>query len=198
MRARRPAVLGSGILLGVLTLITTGYGWYRVETGNFQPVVPGYLYRSGQQGRKHWRAYLQHYGIKSVLNLRGAHPAARWYQQEIGVAAALGVTHYDLRLSATHEVDPYTLETLLTLLRQAPKPLWIHCRSGADRSGLVAALYLLAIESQRAEVAAQQLSLFYGHFPSLFSRTGAMDRSFWRYAHQASLPVGNAAGPHAP
>jgi hypothetical protein len=59
--------------------MSTGYGWYRVETGNFQTVVPGHIYRSGQQGRKPWRAYLQHYGIKSLLNLRGAHTAARWY-----------------------------------------------------------------------------------------------------------------------
>src|SRR5512145_2598888 len=119
------------MLLGVLTLLTTGYGWYRVETGNFQTVVPGQIYRSGQQGRKHWRAYLHRYGIKSLLNLRGAHPAARWYQHEIGVAAALGVMHYDIRLSAIREVDPPTLEALLTMVRQAPKPLWIHCQSGA-------------------------------------------------------------------
>src|SRR5262245_657359 len=96
------------MVLGVLTLMTTGYGWYRVETGNFQTVAPGQVYRSGQQGQKHWRAYLHHYGIKSLLNLRGAHPAARWYQQEIHVAEALGVTHYDVRLSAIREVDPHT------------------------------------------------------------------------------------------
>jgi protein tyrosine/serine phosphatase len=76
------------------------------------------------------------------------------------VVDALGVTHYDVRLSATREVDTSTLETLLAILRQAPKPLWIHCQSGADRTGLVAALYLFAIEGQRAEAAAQQLSLF--------------------------------------
>jgi len=94
------------MLLGSLTLMPTGYGWYRVETGHFHTVVPGHLYRSGQQGRRHWRASLHHYGTKSLLNLRGAHPAARWYQQEIHVAEALGVTHYHVRLSAIREVEP--------------------------------------------------------------------------------------------
>jgi protein tyrosine/serine phosphatase len=148
------------ILLGVLPLVTSGYGWYRVETGNFHTVVSGHVYRSGQRGRKYWTAYLQHYGIKSLLNLRGEHPGSRWYQKETRVVDALGVTHYDVRLSATREVDTSTLETLLAMLRQAPKPLWIHGQSGADRTGLVAALYLFAIEGQRAQAAAQQLSLF--------------------------------------
>jgi protein tyrosine/serine phosphatase len=67
-------------------------------------------------------------------------------------------------------LSPYTIENdsnfvvkflsrYLAMLRQAPKPLWIHCPSGADRTGLVAALYLFAIEGQRAQAAAQQLSL---------------------------------------
>ena len=191
----------------IRTAVTAQAGWVKeVEgdeekgqrrcTGNCQTVMPGQGYRSGQQGRKHWRASLHHYGIKSLINLRGAHLAARWYQQEIHVAEALGVTHDDVRLSAIRQVDPHTLEMLLTMLRQAPKPLWIHCQSGADRSGLVAALYLFAIEGQRAEAAAQQLSLCSGHCPSLFSRTGAMDRSFWRYARQPSRPFGNTAGLH--
>src|SRR5262245_21855132 len=120
------------MLLGVLTLMTTGYGGYRVETGHCQTVVPGHVYRSGQQGWKPWRASLHPYGIKSLLNLRGAHPAARWYQQAIHVAEAQGVTHDDVRLSAIREVDPHTLEMLLTMLLPVPKPLWIHGQSGAD------------------------------------------------------------------
>jgi hypothetical protein len=81
------------ILLGVLTLVTSGYGWYRVETGHFHTVVSCHVYRSGQLGRKYWTAYLQHYGIKSLLNLRGEHPGSRWHQKETRVVDALGVTH---------------------------------------------------------------------------------------------------------
>jgi protein tyrosine/serine phosphatase len=135
-----------------------------------------------------WAAYLHKYAIKSLLNLRGEHRGSGWYQGEVRTAAQLGVTHYDVQISAIREVDNRTLETILAILQQAPKPLLIHCLSGADRSGLIASLYLFAIEGQRAETAAQQLSLFYGHFPYLWSRSGAMDRSFWRYAGRQSLP----------
>jgi protein tyrosine/serine phosphatase len=176
------------ILLVVLMLMTTGYVWHRVDTRNFQTVVPGKVYRSGQMTEGQWTAYLQQYAIKSLLNLRGEHRGSGWYQGEVRAAAQLGVTHYDVRMSAIREVDTRTLETILAILRQAPTPLLIHCLSGADRSGLIAALYLFAIEGQRAETAAQQLSLFYGHFPYLWSRSGAMNRSFWRYVGRQSLP----------
>lgn len=175
------------ILLLVLTVTTAGYGVSRVVTSNFHTVVPGKLYRSGQMTEGQWAPYIHHYAIKSVLNLRGEHQTAAWYQDEVRTAAQLGVRHYDVHMSAIRELDAETRETILEIMRQAPTPLWIHCRSGADRSGLIAALYLVALEGQRAETAGQQLSLFYGHFPYLWSRSRAMDRSFWRYVGHQSL-----------
>jgi protein tyrosine/serine phosphatase len=176
------------ILLCMLTVMTTGYVWYRVDTGNFQIVVPGKVYRSGQLTEGQWVSYLQKYAIKSLLNLRGEQRGSGWYQGEVRMAAQLGVTHYDVKLSAIRDVESEMLSTILAIMRQAPKPLLIHCQAGADRAGLIAAMYLFAIEGQRAEAAAQQLSLFYGHFPYLWSRSGAMDRSFWRYVGHQSLP----------
>ena len=75
------------------------------------------------------------------------------------MAVQHGVAHYDVRMSALRALDPDTRNAMLAILWQAPKPLLIHCRSGADRTGLIAALYLFAIEGQQAETAVQQLSL---------------------------------------
>ena len=179
---KKPGVL----MMFVLSVNTSGYVLYRVETGNFQIVSPGKVYRSGQMDETQWTDHIQKYAIKSLLNLRGEHRASRWYQREIRLAAKLGVAHYDVQISASREVDNETLDTILAIMRQSPKPLLIHCMSGADRSGIIAAVYLFAIEGQRAEAASHQLSLLYGHFPYLFSRTGAMDRSFWRYVDRQS------------
>jgi protein tyrosine/serine phosphatase len=60
----------------------------------------------------------------------------------------------------------------------------IHCQSGADRTGLVAAIYEYAVAARPAEEAEEQLSLRYGHVPYLWSRTGAMDRSFEIFVRQ--------------
>jgi len=75
------------MLLCVLTVMITGYVGYRVDTGNFQTVVPGKVYRSGQLTQGQWVSYLQKYAIKSLLNLRGGQRGSGWYQGEVRMAA---------------------------------------------------------------------------------------------------------------
>jgi protein tyrosine phosphatase (PTP) superfamily phosphohydrolase (DUF442 family) len=156
-----------------------------VYEGNFHAVKAGVLYRSAQLDDAELQAVVQQHGIKSVLNLRGANPGSPWYDREIAESRALGLVHYDYALSARRFVTPRQIADILEILRKAPKPLLIHCMSGADRSGLVAALYRYAVAGASAAEADQQLSLFYGHFPYLTSRTGAMDASFWAFVHGA-------------
>ena len=120
-------------------------------TGNIHTVEPGALYRSAQLGEGALADVIDDYHIKSVINLRGAVPQASWYRSEIAVSKARGVVHYDLPLSANSLVDPATMARISALLRSAPKPVLIHCQSGADRSGLVAALYEYAIAARPLE-----------------------------------------------
>ncbi len=152
-----------------------------IVEGNFRAVQPGVLYRSAQLGPGELELFARGYGIRSVLNLRGANPGRSWYDGEIAAAHDLGIVHYDYGLSAKRVVTPRQIVQILAIVRGAPKPLLIHCASGADRSGLVAALYDYAIRGESAAEADRQLSLAYGHFPYLTSRTGAMDRSFWAF-----------------
>src|SRR5690242_19312392 len=153
-------------------------------TGNIHEVEPGALYRSAQLGRGALSDVIRDYHIRSVINLRGINPEAPWYSGELAVIRALGVTHYDFPMSANDMVAPEMMARLAALLRDAPKPVLIHCQSGADRSGLAAALYEYAIAARPAEEAEAQLSLRYGHVPYLWSRTGAMDRSFEIFVRQ--------------
>jgi protein tyrosine/serine phosphatase len=55
----------------------------------------------------------------------------------------------------------------------------LHCKSGADRVGFLAALYLMVHEGRPADEAMRQLSLRYGHFR--FAKTGILDAFFERY-----------------
>jgi protein tyrosine/serine phosphatase len=103
----------------------------------------------------------------------------------------LGLTHYDFPISAKRFVTGVQMAQILDILRRAPKPLLIHCQSGSDRSGLVAALFEYAIAHAGAAQADRQLSLVYGHFPYLTSRTGAMDASFWAYVRSPAPQAAN-------
>jgi protein tyrosine/serine phosphatase len=174
-------------ILGAALAIPAGLGLWLAGlqlTGNIHAVEPGVLYRSAQLGESALSDIIDDYHIKSVINLRGANLQASWYRAELAVTQARGVVHYDVPLSANDMVAPAVLAKIDALLRQAPKPVLIHCQSGADRTGLVAAIYEYAIAARPAEEAEEQLSLRYGHVPYLWSRTGAMDRSFEIFVRQ--------------
>lgn len=184
-RARPGWLLRSVRIAAVAIGLTAGsyaaYCGVIIYEGNFHAVQPGVLYRSAQLSRNELESIARQYGIRSVLNLRGAHIGERWYDGEMAAAHDLGIAHYDYPLSAKRFVTSGQIVRLLDIVRRAPKPLLIHCKSGSDRSGLVAALYEYAIAGASTADADRQLSLAYGHFPYLTSRSGAMDDSFWAF-----------------
>ena len=165
-----------------LTAGSIGAYWGLLQyQGNLHAVSEGVLYRSAQLSKAEIAAVAQRYRIKSVLNLRGAHAGQRWYDDEVAESGQLGLIHYDYAVSAKRFVTGQQIAELLDIMRRAPKPLLIHCKSGADRTGLLAALYRYAEAGISAPEADQELSLVYGHFPYLTSRSVAMDDSFWAY-----------------
>lgn len=179
--ARKRWLIAAALVLGL-----AGGFWFGVRgPDNLHTVEDGVVYRSAQMSGQALGEAIRDKGLKSILNLRGAKPGSRWFQQELAVAGAHQVLHLDYQISALHEVSPATLEAILKLVDAAPKPLLIHCEGGADRTGLVVAAWVFSREHVRPETAHGQLSLRYGHFPYLWSGSGAMDRSFWRYVGQA-------------
>jgi protein tyrosine/serine phosphatase len=167
-----------------LLVLAGGLAVYVADTlydANFHVVVPGWAYRSGQMNARQLTYVIQKYGIKSILNLRGENPTKSWHQTEIAAAAKLNVVHYDRSLGAGTRLTLQQMNDLVTLLRQSPKPILIHCLGGADRAGLVAALYRYAIGGQKPGAADQELSIWYGHVPLIRPKVTAMDYSFWDY-----------------
>ena len=163
------------------------YGIYVYDQGNFHEVSEDRFYRSRQLDAAQLESYIRKYHIRSILNLRGKNLGEGWYQDEIRITQQLSVMHYDYGISANRDLDDARIEDILEILRTAPKPILIHCKSGADRTSLVTALTLYTVEGKPAEEAAGQLSLWYGHLPFFGNSTEAMDRTFWRYV--SSHPV---------
>ena len=179
-----------GIVSLALTAGSCGAYWGAIQyQGNFHTVEEGAFYRSAQLSKDELQSAIREHKIRSVLNLRGAHPGQAWYDEEVAVSQALGVAHYDYGLSARRIVTKQQIGELLAIVRDAPKPLLVHCKSGADRAGLVSALYRFAGEGVSAVQADQELSLVYGHFPYLTSRSKAMDDSFWAFVGTQGSPT---------
>lgn len=160
--------LGVGIYTAILQL-----------TGNFHTVLDGQLYRIAQPSPEQMSKYAQTYGIRTIINLRGDNAGQGWYDLEVKAAQQLGLKHIDFRMSAKRELPQERAIELISIMRDAPKPILIHCNGGSDRSGLASALYLAAI-AQKGEFAAEsQLSIRFGHFSIPYlSPTYAMDQTF--------------------
>ena len=151
--------------------------------GNKHTSIPGELYRSAQPTGEDIEKFSARYGIKSIINLRGENADAPWYIEEVATAKELGITHINFRMKAARELTNEQAFELIEVMRKAPKPLLIHCRAGADRSGLAAALYLAGVAKAPEEDAEDQLSLRYGHlphFPFFWTEAQAMYRTFER------------------
>lgn len=158
-------------------------------TGNFAVVVPGEVYRSNQPTAERISTYAARYDIRTIVNLRGRDEGAAWYRDEVATAKRLGLKLIDFPMQADQRLDAQAAAELVTLLRDAPRPILIHCRSGADRTGLASVIYLARIAGVDEKVAERQLSVRYGHIGiPLFSPTYAMDES-WEDLERAWLDL---------
>jgi len=158
-------------------------------SGNFAAVVPGALYRSNQPTALQVADYAERYGIKTIVNLRGSGEDAAWYKNEVAAARDLGIWHIDFKMVATKQLTVEESQQLVALLRDAPKPILIHCKSGADRTGLAAVIYLNRIAGVNEAIAERQLSIRFGHFSIPFlSPTYAMDENWEMLEKVYGLP----------
>lgn len=164
--------------LGLPILALGAYLGYLQVTPNFATVVPNEVYRSAQPTAASIHEFAARHGVRSIINLRGENSGKAWYDEEVAAAKDLDITHIDFRMSSRRELDQNQVETLIAVMRDAPKPVLIHCKAGADRSGLAAALYLAAVAKLGEKASEAQLSLYYGHLSLPFIPEYAMDRTF--------------------
>ncbi|MCY4190458.1 MAG: tyrosine-protein phosphatase [Rhodospirillaceae bacterium] len=150
---------------------------FRLIFNRFHRVAPR-LYRSGQPTPSQLRRWTRRYGIRTVINLRGQHKFAT-YGQEVRTCAELGIEHIDFPFDSR---DAPQKKRLLRLLDEADSfayPVLAHCKTGADRAGLFAAIFLHGVDGQPIQMAQQQLSLRFGHWRQ--SKTGILDLFLERY-----------------
>ena len=131
---------------------------------NFHTIDPGMAYRSAQFDADQLTTAVELYGIRTVINLRGANPGELWYDEEIEVSETMEVTHVDHRMSAQSLPSPEVLTAIVDTLQTAEYPILIHCRAGADRTGAISAIYRVLMMGHERNDAMAELSLYYLHF----------------------------------
>ena len=117
-------------------------------------------------------------GVRTVLNLRGE-PAKSHHVLEADACERLGLRMIDL---VVYSREAPTLEQVLAarqVFETIEYPCLMHCKSGADRAGLMSVLYAHFRLGQPIAEALAQLSLRHGHFRQ--GNTGVLDHVFDRY-----------------
>jgi protein tyrosine phosphatase (PTP) superfamily phosphohydrolase (DUF442 family) len=122
---------------------------------------------------------LKQRGLKSVVCVRGGRAFGSWpLEKEACKRLQLDLHKVGIRArQAPHKQD---LLDLIDILYSLSSPALIHCKSGADRTGFVVAIYLIAVEGCAPDKPLEQLSLRFGHLR--YSRAGVLRRVLEAYA----------------
>jgi len=119
-------------------------------------------------------------GIKTIVNLRGKSDIS---SNRISIAACRkhGVRLIEFRARSKKPPTREMIHAAGELFERIEYPALLHCKSGADRAGLMSALYLILHEGRSVAEARKQLHWRYGHFR--LSKTGILDSFFDSYEH---------------
>lgn len=114
---------------------------------NFFQVSPD-LYRAAQPSAQAFKEY-EKLGIKTVINLREKH-------SDINLIQGTSLKLIEVPLK-TWDIDDEDVIKVLRLIKNEPKPILLHCMHGADRTGLMSAMYRVVFEGWTREQALREL-----------------------------------------
>ena len=161
------------------------HGVFRLAYQNRYKLADG-AWRSAQPA-PHQVSQLARMGIRTIINLRGArYCGSYWLERQ--ACARNGIHLEDFQIRSRAAPSKAEIFGARDLFQRIEYPMLMHCKSGADRAGLMSALYLIVRENLPVEKARAQLSLKYGHVRQ--AGTGILDHFFERYLQDnARAPI---------
>ena len=104
--------------------------------------VDNLLYRGGQPHIKGW-GKIKSLKIKTIINLQDEN---KKFLKEKELADNAGINLYNLPMSVYKEpTDEQVLKFLEIVLKKSNQPVFVHCDSGRDRTGVMVALYRVVV-----------------------------------------------------
>ncbi|HWA62649.1 MAG TPA: protein tyrosine phosphatase [Caulobacteraceae bacterium] len=131
---------------------------------------------------KAWKAR----GVRTVINLRGGFDAS-FHALEKAACERYGLTLRDFTITSREVPSRERVLGAKALFQDIEYPALMHCKSGADRAGIMSVFYLHFRQGLPIREALSQLSLRYLHMKA--GLTGVLDYVFERY-----LAEGEPAG----
>jgi protein tyrosine/serine phosphatase len=159
---------------------------------NFCVVSPGVLWRGASPTRAD-AAWLVQHGVRTVVSLQlDMRPA--FESASLDPRVARSVSYFRVRdfpavdVLTHHHLDE-RVSYVLAIINEAPKPVFVSCRAGVDRTGIIAAAYRVLVEGKSRQQAIAEMDAFHSPWDPLNARyvrslSGARKASLLREVHQ--------------
>ncbi len=165
-----------GRLAATLDYLWSDHAYLRLGFSNAHWISPE-MARANQPWPFQLEAWARR-GVKTVVNLRGGFDAA-FYALEQATCERLGLALADFTMTSREPPTRAQVEGARDLFESITYPAMMHCKSGADRAGVMAVLYAHFRLGQPIAEAKAQLAPRFLHVRA--GLTGVLDFVFERY-----------------
>lgn len=161
-------------------LVWGDHGFLRVKFRNLHQISDE-MFRANQPSPEQIARYAKELGLKTILNLRGNSPKG-YYLLEKEACERHGIALVDFQMFSREIPKPEAVLEAKQLFDSIAYPALMHCKSGADRAGIMSVLYQHFRKGQPIEQALEQLSRKYLHVRH--GKTGVLDFFFETYLRE--------------
>jgi protein tyrosine/serine phosphatase len=116
---------------------------------NLHQITPR-IYRSAQPTEAGMRA-LEEMGVRTVISFRA-------YHNDHKLLAATQIREVHIPINTWEIRDEHVVATLRKIKQEKDGPVLIHCQHGADRTGLMSAMYRIVIEGWDKQKALEEMT----------------------------------------
>lgn len=160
MKNKKMLVAIAVVLFLPILWIGGSYAYEVLLNKNFGIVVEGEIYRSSQPDENLLHQMKKDYEIKTIIVLT---KRIKDFEQEFAEANTINIIHIPMK--ASREPSEEDVEKFLATVRNPDNfPILIHCRAGADRTGLLVAIKRIEIDGWTKEEAIAEMKKYW-HVP---------------------------------
>ena len=158
-------------------MLIKDHGFLRLCYHNFHKIDDN-VYRSNMPTPLRVKNYSK-LGIKTIINLRGVRKDGGWLLEN-EACNKYNIKLIDFRARSRAAPEKEMIFKAEKLFQSIEYPVLIHCKSGADRAGIMCALYMLTHGNKLPYIAKKQLSWKFLHIK--WAKPGVLDAFVEEYS----------------
>ena len=154
-------------IIGILTVAAFFVAYFIIEHKtlyHFDTIDSGKMYRSGTLSNLGLKWVYKISEFRTIVNLRSAaENKLPWHEHERRFCEERGITMADIPMEADTPPAPEQIKQFLELVgKKENLPAIIHCHQGVVRTGMMAAVYEIAVKEKDNKEVLKDLNTF-GH-----------------------------------